>query len=305
MMLGFVAFFIILIYLEFPLPLSSLRTASSSPRKYENRRNVTLAMCLLVKDEERDIIEWIEYHKSIGVTNIIVIDNNSTTPVAKTILKYIHSGFVIGYHYYVYSRNPSNPSNQLHLFNLCIRYYAKRFTHMGFLDVDEFIVLKAPQKGNVIHVLERYREFGGLTMNWVLYGSNGYIDRPEGGVLSNYRDCTRNCHVKSIVNTAHLTGVSEDSHHFLYKQGFYAVDSTKKKVLDAYNPSSENCFAPPTHLFEVIYINHYVTKSLEDFMRKQRRGDVNHGVKGARQLGFFHEINSKAVDKCDWIAPWS
>lgn len=41
----------------------------------------TLALCLITKDKFRDLLEWVEYHYSIGVSKVIIVDNNSSISV--------------------------------------------------------------------------------------------------------------------------------------------------------------------------------------------------------------------------------
>jgi hypothetical protein len=71
----------------------------------------TLALCLITKDENRDLLEWVEYHYSIGVTKVIVVDNNSSISAIASVMKYARSGFVV--HYTYFSQNML-PNNQLH-----------------------------------------------------------------------------------------------------------------------------------------------------------------------------------------------
>jgi hypothetical protein len=66
-----------------------------------------------------------------------------------------------------------------------------------------------------------YDQYGGLALNWVVFGSSGHKQRPQGGVLVNYRQCLpmqqeQNQHVKVIANTAHLMTVGDDPHRVYY-----------------------------------------------------------------------------------------
>ena len=51
-----------------------------------------LAMCLGVKDQNEDLREWIEYHRSIGVGKFYVFDDNSTVPAATALPDLIQEG---------------------------------------------------------------------------------------------------------------------------------------------------------------------------------------------------------------------
>ena len=51
-----------------------------------------LAMCLGVKDQNEDLREWIEYHRSIGVGKFYVFDDNSTVPAANALQDLMREG---------------------------------------------------------------------------------------------------------------------------------------------------------------------------------------------------------------------
>ena len=51
-----------------------------------------LAMCLGMKDQNEDLCEWIEYHRSIGVGKFYVFDDNSTVPAASALQDLIQEG---------------------------------------------------------------------------------------------------------------------------------------------------------------------------------------------------------------------
>jgi hypothetical protein len=51
-----------------------------------------LAVCLGVKDQNEDLREWIEYHRSIGVGKFYIFDDNSTVPAAVELQDLIQEG---------------------------------------------------------------------------------------------------------------------------------------------------------------------------------------------------------------------
>ena len=51
-----------------------------------------LAVCLGVKDQNEDLREWIEYHRSIGVGKFYIFDDNSTVPAAAELQDLIQEG---------------------------------------------------------------------------------------------------------------------------------------------------------------------------------------------------------------------
>lgn len=197
----------------------------------ETSHKPSIAICLLSKNENEDINEYIDYHKSIGISKIILWDDNSIIPMHYNISHHISSQFVL-YHYLT---THHSPNNQLFAYAQCLQRYRHIFTHIGFFDTDEFLVIKEANQ-TLVDIVARYPNAGGLALNWMLFGSSGHIQRPTGGVLANYNQCVRNCHIKTLVNTKHVLNISDGVHHFIYKPGFRAVDTSRRRVRKFYNP---------------------------------------------------------------------
>jgi hypothetical protein len=74
---------------------------------------------------------------------------------------------------------------------------------------------------NINDFMRGFDQYGGLALNWVVFGSSAHKQRPHGGVLVNYRQCLplqqeQNQHVKVVANTAHLMTVGDDPHRVYY-----------------------------------------------------------------------------------------
>ena len=134
--------------------------------------------------------------------------------------------------------------------------------------------------------LEPYERYGGLAVNWMVFGSSGHVSRPNGTVLSSYTKCAPSATVKSIVVTEHTLSASPNPHWFHYKHGYHAVNERGDKV-DAWAND------PPT--VSHIYINHYATKSLEDFQRKMKRGSA---TRAHKRMSEFERFNAMATEIC-------
>ena len=61
-------------------------------RIVRNAEEAYLAVCLGVKDQNEDLREWIEYHRSIGVGKFYIFDDNSTVPAAPGLQDLIREG---------------------------------------------------------------------------------------------------------------------------------------------------------------------------------------------------------------------
>lgn len=234
-----------------------------------------ISLCLIVKDDI-DLEEWVSYHLALGVGRIYLYDNNSTrVQVIPMIHRFITSGQVV-YRYLsdplplpLRSGDPPRSKNkQAHVYKQCIHRFKENHEFMGFIDADEYIVVKNPAD-TLISILERYTNYGGLTLNWMVFGTSGHVTRPPGGLLQNYYKCHPHRNVKSIVNTKYVIDIGADPHHFTYMNGYFAVDVNFTIVPLYANPWEGDV---PNYLYETIYINHYELKSKEDYLLKVQRG---------------------------------
>ncbi len=258
----------------------------------------SVALCLITRDEEIDLEEWISYHHSIGVTAVIIFDNNSDKSALADpkVFRWARTGFVKEYSYFM---DEEAPNPQLFAYQACLNVYGDHFDFMGFIDTDEFVVLHNDTE-LLPEFLSGYTKFGGVVFNEMFFGSSGHKARPTGGVLENYNKCAPTNLIKSFVMPSKCAGIGVTPHFFNYYQGHYAVDVNKRPVHEAWNPELGkitvfNHQDIPDYLYKKAYIYHFVVKSEEDFRKKMARGS---GDGMGRDMPFFHSINSQANQEC-------
>jgi len=238
-----------------------------------------VAICCIVKDENRYLHEWIEHHLKIGVSCFYVFDNGSKIPVADTLGDYIEKGIV--------KVEPlAGKGMQMVAHERCLANHGKECQWIAFIDADEFIVPKT-LTGNLPEFMSAYEKFGGLGINWLVFGSNGHLERPEGLQTESYTRRTSkthvvNNHIKTIVQPKYVKRVPLDPHHFVFKKGKFSV-----------NENFERLTGPRvTHTSNKMQLNHYFLRSLEDYKEKLERGRADAGL--ARKLEEFFELDKEA-----------
>lgn len=265
----------------------------------------TISLCLITKDEEEeDLLEWIEYHESIGVSNVIIVENDSQNSSLSnpSIMKYARNGFIRSYVYYT---KDTPPNNQLWAYRTCLRNWGKEYDYMGFIDTDEFIHL-TNYSSNVREFLVPFTQYGGLVLNEMLIGSNGHDHRPNGGILRNYNKCTRMNLVKSIVMPSKVEDVGNTPHAFRYHPGQFAVDIDKNRVDIPWNPKGTSGAGDlegnvvPGRLFNRACVYHYAIKSRADFEKKRKRGSGDGMI---RPANYFDEVNKLTKYNCSYARP--
>jgi hypothetical protein len=238
-----------------------------------------VAICCIAKNEGEYLPEWIDYHVKIGVSHFYIYDNDSTVPIAATLSSYIKDGVVTVEHI-------AGREQQMPVHRHCLANYGSECQWIAFIDVDEFIVPKT-LTGNLPEFLADYEKYGGLGVHWLIFGSNGNIEKPKAPQIESYtrrslKTESINDHIKSIVQPRHVKRVPGDPHHFKYKLGKYCV-----------NENFEHIKGPIVkHTSNKIQLNHYFLRSLEEFKLKIARGRADSGAD--RKLDEFYDLDKRA-----------
>jgi hypothetical protein len=243
-----------------------------------------VSLCLIARDENSYLQEWLDYHILLGVKHFWIYDNESAVPLSATLSEYIQNGWVT-------VNTIRGRAMQLHAYDHCLRTYGQASTWMGFIDTDEFIVPRIP--GRLDDFLKGYESYGGLALSSLFFGHDGNRKRPGGGQIGAYRTRTPetfsyNRLIKSIVRPeAVLNPISP--HSFLYKENFFCVNEAGQRV-DAQDY--------PCHV-EKIQLNHYFTRSVDEWNQKVSRGrgdsDVKYKDERASRVERYAAVKDTAI----------
>jgi hypothetical protein len=226
-----------------------------------------IAICCIIKDENEYLMEWIKYHELIGIHNFILYDNDSKVPISKTIKDDVSNIIPSVVHVIPIE----GCQVQLGAYRNCLKLFKDAFKWIAFIDTDEFIVpLKCDDINDVLNEFDSEKT-GGLCVNWLTFGPSGHITKQDGKLISNFIKCAPkdhkiNTHVKSIVRPDR-TESPITPHSFRYKGGYRGVSEDHRWIIDSFSKNST----------EKIQINHYYTRSKEEFEKKiiRGRGDTN------------------------------
>ena len=246
------------------------------------------AMCLITKNENENLAEWIEYHKRMGSSKFYIFDHNSTVPLLNGIQQYVTSGLVEYFYFTDFGNVNSAP--QIIVYDRCLRLFGNRHKFIGFLDIDEFIVVKNNSL-KIPDILSEYEEYSSVALDWMMFGSSGHVVQPPGGVLGNYEKCFKTGHVKNIVNPSLGARVSGNPHYFTHAPGKFAVSMHNTTVPEHIDESFHDGY-------DKMYINHYNTKSLSEFIAKMTRGRGAMKNPHKYSLDYITRLDEKCVDDC-------
>lgn len=235
-----------------------------------------LAVCAIAKNEAESFKEWIEWHRSIGVEKFYIYDNESTDNTKEVLRPYIEEG-IVEYHYF------PGFKKQLEAYDDCFSRHRLDTRWIAFIDLDEFII---PVKDKTLpKFLKRFEKYSAVEINWLTYGSGGQKKKTPGGVMKRFKchsspEHMLNRHVKSIVNPRKVCNMV----------GAHEAARISGKTVDSHGDVVKDNFRHRDPIQDVIRINHYAVKSLEEFVEKQSRGRAC-GRRNGISLDYFHQFD--------------
>lgn len=235
-----------------------------------------LSACLIIKDENSYLREWLVYHRLTNFDHFYILDNESRIPVEKTLAHEVRGGLV------TVSPFPGQECQRM-AYEWATAEFGKETEWMAFIDIDEFIVT-APSAGNIREILEGFREFCGLGLHWRVFGSSGLQARPEGLQMeaftmraSKENDLGR--YTKFIVRP-HRVRAWTSPHLPSFHDDFRGVNENRSQI-NSHNHS---------HTSDKIWINHYILRSRMEWGAKIARGNI-FNRKFARKIEWFDEVD--------------
>jgi len=245
------------------------------PRAAKGCRNtMKSAVCLVVRNEARDIAEWIAFHALLGFDTQIILDNESEDGTAD-IIKSASAFADIRYH----SWPDRTARSQLAAYDAACMAYKAEFDWMAFIDSDEFIVLEAAESINSF--LARFDGWSGIGLHWAMYGSSGHDDFPPGLVVENFcrradADFFPARHIKSVIRPQ-VAERCVNPHFFDLLPGPRGTYCNAVGEALEWWPTPEHggtlrglSAAPP--VYAGARLNHYFTRSRAHFLAKVKRG---------------------------------
>ena len=219
-----------------------------------------LTVCAIFKNEAPYLLEWIAYHRTIGFDHFVLYDNDSTDGGPEL----IRGSWAAACTTLIpWPRRPG----QLPAFRHFIYNLAQLFDWAAFIDLDEFLLPLA--EGSIRPILQDCVGFSAVAPCWRVFGPSGW-DTPPAGLVLERSDMRApdgmpvNAHMKSISRCADLLGSTPNPHEFVLKG----------PICNSLGAAVPNIGIQPKPVHRRLVINHYVTRSRQDWMAKIKRGSA-------------------------------
>jgi hypothetical protein len=205
--------------------------------------NKLIGVVVIVKEDTKHLVNWIQYHKSLGVDHVFIVDQNSTQPLINDVLPFIRSGYVLTYDFL------STTRDMPWIYDYFMKNYQLNFHYFAFLSPKEYIFLN--NFDNLKGVLQTFRSYGQLTL-------------ASKDVLHTTKDEKKKCSIsremRGIINTRHLDRDRNGEYHFTGNANAVTTVGLRDDVADTTKTAMWNYISasdPPRDLYTNIYINRY------------------------------------------------
>jgi hypothetical protein len=232
-----------------------------------------LAACLAFRNAAPYLREWLLFHAAVGVQRFYLYNNDSTDDFERVLTPFLRAGGPIQMEPIAWP----GYCQQNAIYEDCL----KRATAAGdvrwlaFIDDDEFLYATSGQP--LPELLRDFEPFASVAACWQLYGSSGHIHASDDWVIRRFtrRAAGPDQHVKCIVQPARILRPIAGGHLFEPKPGFVSVDEHRRPLNDSLTPT------PSTDLLR---INHYLIKSIEEMIARRTSRDIGYGDKAKLPL---------------------
>lgn len=255
------------------------------------KKQIVDVVCV-AKREEMTIVDWVEYHRQVGINHIYIFDNNDVDDLSlvNKLKVYIDCGFVT-----VFDNIRGMKGMQMECYNAFLRQNLKEMVNDWtlFIDCDEYLSIRE-KYDNISDFLNDVEancpDIGVLYTNWDCYSANNKILYDPRPVVERFNERLKlrveeNSQIKAFVKTGCQAFYQGNPHNPIPIDGKKTYD-TLFRVVNKLSPFQEIRDDYP------IYINHYITKSLQEYVyRKYQRETADNIGQNPYDFDYFIKRN--------------
>ena len=247
------------------------------------------------KKENRYIREFVEHYKSYGIDKIFLYDNNNIKgeKFEAVINDYIENGFVELINYRGKIRV------LMEMMNDCYKRNYKNYNWLIFFEIDEYIHLKNNKNIKEYLKSSRFYKCQRIQLNWIFHTDNNLLYYDQRPLKERFTERERKARglkrgdwngIKSILR-GHISNIKINCVHTLNHKLRSCDGHGKIKPIDGIITKDAD--------FQDYYIDHYYSKSTEEFINKITKGDalfVDNRMARIRTYFAYNQITKEKID---------
>lgn len=265
-----------------------------------------IVICALAKNEHLYINEWVKHYIELGFDKIYIYDNDDLDKsYIKDFIdpKYLEKCVIKNI------RGQQRPKLQHDIYTGFYAKYGKTFDWCLFCDIDEFLV--GIENIHSFLMQPQFKSAWQIRVKWRLFGDSGLIERDMSkGVMETFTQVVTSSLHRNLIQKGNLEEqgkaiVRGGLNNVVIRSPHFASFGYRDNVITSILPSGRLCFSKVAILEdysnEKVYLNHYMTKSLSEFInQKMNRTDAVYGGISIN-LDYYWRINAKTPQKIDYL----
>ncbi len=231
-----------------------------------------LTLAAIVRNEEHYVWEWILSHHVVGFERFAVVLHRCTDNTKQKLTQLAGTlGLDIRIH-----ETEDEGKVQMGAYRWLVRQYGPRTKWMMFVDADEFVF--SDEFVDLKPWLRRYERFGGVAVHQAVFGADNNVTRPLWIVADMFKrrlplDHWQCYGIKSFFQPEKLIQL-QSPHIQDVRDGNVRVDEKPFTLVDWWKTAEAPIHSP-------VRLNHYFTRSMQDWVERSRRGSCNDARTGA------------------------
>lgn len=260
-----------------------------------NNKEIKICLCTVGKLENNYIVEFVEHYFKYNVDKIFLYDNNDINGerFEKILYKYVKINYVEIINYRGKIRV------QKRVFYKCYLNNFNKYDWLMFYDIDEFINLKGFSNIKDYLKQNKFHNCESIYLNWIIHTDNNSLYYDNGSLFERFPEIYKNkrfCRGKTILKGNLKKKLRFESTHVLDRTIGRCNGFGQK-----FNSIGINCRTPD---FLFYYIDHFFSKSTEEFITKIVKGDGifgNHINSLYNRIYIYFKLNVITLEKVNLI----
>ncbi len=228
------------------------------------RGRFDVAVMAILKNEAPNMEEWLCHHLAIGVDHFFLYDNGSTDDLHDVLRPYADHGIVTTVYFPL--RGLQRDAN-----NHVVRFFGATTEWIAYVDIDEFLVPEHDE--SIASVLGRFPDAEQVLVSRKEFCYGGHRSPPGGLVTESYREFSRDV---PRVGTSAILAKPIIRPRGVVRVGIHNATTLRGRTVNtAGQPTSEEATVIEDPSYANLQMNHYFTKSWEEFQAKRTRATTS------------------------------
>lgn len=263
-----------------------------------------VCLCTIGKKENLYAYEFVEHYKKIGYDKIFIYDNNDIgdEKFEDVLNKQISNNFVEIVNYRGYRSKRQSPQSKA--FIDCYEKNKNNYDWLSFFDFDEFLELKRNKNIKEDLSNKKFKKCANIKINWLMFTDNDLLYYENITLQKRFATPRLHDNINLIIKSTVRGNLK-----FNYWRSMNNPHSSSNYLTAC---DSNGNITDPTKFYsssinyEISYLKHYSTKTIEEYCNKIKRGRADLLVKLDNKtleyyFNYFFERNKKTKKKIDYF----